>query len=335
MIRTLTLRNFRGVREGELRLAPLTVLVGPNNSGKSSVLEALFLAPNPLRIVRYLGGGNRCAAEALRTIHSRVGESGYGFLLHNYTVGECEIKCDGYSLRMRVDRDYINLFVRSPSSTEPTRIGALSLSGNTSATAEGDVREKVYLGERVVMFTHALLGEYFGFVRREWIRITNSGIAIRVAGELSELVSERYVDMTFEPFMGGSFSLYVLLEGGRRVRVGDLGDGAQIYLIARIVCELERPTVLLWDDVEAHLNPRAILRLAEWFSELVEGGTQVIVSTHSLEATGIISAVNDYSKILLLSLRNGKLEGREMSAEEVKELYEAGIDIRMAGDLLL
>ncbi|RLE62584.1 MAG: hypothetical protein DRJ47_10440, partial [Thermoprotei archaeon] len=44
MIKKVTLRNFRGIAKGEIDLEPLTILVGPNNSGKTTILEALLLA---------------------------------------------------------------------------------------------------------------------------------------------------------------------------------------------------------------------------------------------------------------------------------------------------
>jgi predicted ATP-binding protein involved in virulence len=53
MIKRLRLENFKGVVEGEVELDKLTILVGPNNSGKTTILEALFLAPNPFRLVPY------------------------------------------------------------------------------------------------------------------------------------------------------------------------------------------------------------------------------------------------------------------------------------------
>jgi hypothetical protein len=44
MIHQLTLTDFRGIRAGTLGdFAPLTVLVGPNGCGKSTVLDALLL----------------------------------------------------------------------------------------------------------------------------------------------------------------------------------------------------------------------------------------------------------------------------------------------------
>ncbi len=41
MIRKVTFKNFRSLRDVELTLEPLTVLVGPNSSGKTTVLEGL------------------------------------------------------------------------------------------------------------------------------------------------------------------------------------------------------------------------------------------------------------------------------------------------------
>ena len=53
MLKTLTLKNFKSYREATLPIAPLTVLVGANASGKSNLIEALQLlsflaARNPL-----------------------------------------------------------------------------------------------------------------------------------------------------------------------------------------------------------------------------------------------------------------------------------------------
>jgi len=43
MIESLSIRNFKVLREVDLKLRPLTVIVGPNASGKSSILQAIAL----------------------------------------------------------------------------------------------------------------------------------------------------------------------------------------------------------------------------------------------------------------------------------------------------
>jgi predicted ATPase len=48
MIKAVRMTNFRGVRMGTLDdFAPLTVLVGPNGCGKSTVLDALLIGSSP------------------------------------------------------------------------------------------------------------------------------------------------------------------------------------------------------------------------------------------------------------------------------------------------
>ncbi len=42
MIRRVEFRNFKGLREVDLDLERFTVLVGPNASGKTSVLEGIY-----------------------------------------------------------------------------------------------------------------------------------------------------------------------------------------------------------------------------------------------------------------------------------------------------
>ena len=48
----LSIRNFRGILEAELSLPKYAVLNGENNSGKSSVIEAIDLVLGPDRINR-------------------------------------------------------------------------------------------------------------------------------------------------------------------------------------------------------------------------------------------------------------------------------------------
>ena len=103
MITKLSIKNFRGIRDGELELAPLTILLGGNNSGKSTILEALFLAPNPFRSVPYVIGV-ASAVEVIHAMHETLNSQGYAFLLYNYTANQAEIEC-------KVDgEDYVLLF---------------------------------------------------------------------------------------------------------------------------------------------------------------------------------------------------------------------------------
>ncbi|MDP2917698.1 MAG: AAA family ATPase, partial [Dehalococcoidia bacterium] len=108
------------------------------------------------------------------------------------------------------------------------------------------------------------------------------------------------------------------------------------YIIARLLYEMVKPEVLLWDDIEAHLNPRMLVRLSGWFSDIVANGKQVIVATHSIEALKILAEANpEAASILLTSLKNNILKTKPLSVKEIDSLSEAGIDVRIAEPFLL
>jgi len=51
-VRRLTITNFRGIEQGVVNFSPHTLLVGGNNTGKSTVCEALDLVLGPERLFR-------------------------------------------------------------------------------------------------------------------------------------------------------------------------------------------------------------------------------------------------------------------------------------------
>jgi len=347
MITKLRLKNFRGIKEGEIELAPLTILLGGNNSAKSTILEALFLAPNPFRKVPYLIGSYNSAAEVIHSLHETLDSEGYAFLLNNYTANQAELDC-------KIDGDdYVFLFTKNApyifASTNKQETGDID-----STTIDGEKVETHQIGEMAVSQNHIsirfgktfidntllicskLVNRGYDYLRMDWASIMNSGILEIVAEDVSRLVYDNYKTITIEPFLGGAQAIYGFLEDGKRIRLGDLGEGVQSYIIARILYELEKPKVLLWDDIEAHLNPRMLLSIAEWFYDLVENGNQVIITTHSLEAAKMMAGLNEEkAAIYLTSLEKGNLKARRFKLEEMEEYLEAGIDVRVAEPLLL
>ncbi|HEX8472167.1 MAG TPA: AAA family ATPase, partial [Brevundimonas sp.] len=53
-IAALTIENFRGIRQARVRFGTHTVFVGPNNCGKTTIIEALALLLGRDRMVRTL-----------------------------------------------------------------------------------------------------------------------------------------------------------------------------------------------------------------------------------------------------------------------------------------
>ena len=62
MLKTITLENFKSYRQARLQLAPLTVMIGANASGKSNAIEAM-------RLLSWLAQGQRLSSIQY-TVHS-------------------------------------------------------------------------------------------------------------------------------------------------------------------------------------------------------------------------------------------------------------------------
>ena len=332
MITKLSIKNFRGIRDGELELAPLTILLGGNNSGKSTILEALFLAPNPFRSVPYVIGV-ASAVEVIHAMHETLNSQGYAFLLYNYTANQAEIECkvDGEDYVLLFNKKDPDISVYTKKRGEEDYIGRMDMS---TSSIRGN--EPKTLIDNTLLISSKLVKSGYQYLERNWASIINLGICKKVAEDVSGLVYDNYRDLTIEPFLGSKLAIYGFLEDGRRIRLGDLGEGVQNYIIARILYELENPKVLLWDDIEAHLNPRMLLNIAEWFFDIVEDDNQVIITTHSLEAARTIAGINEEkTTIYLTSLEKKTLKTKKLTLKEIKEFSEAGIDVRVAEPLLL
>jgi putative ATP-dependent endonuclease of the OLD family len=77
-IAKLEIQNFRGIREGVVRFSPHTVLVGSNNCGKPTVVEALALLFGRDRMVRRLTehdfyGSNPQPPDRIRLVATVIG----------------------------------------------------------------------------------------------------------------------------------------------------------------------------------------------------------------------------------------------------------------------
>lgn len=80
-IADLRIENFRGIRNGHIRFGPHTVFVGPNNCGKTTVIEALALLFGRDRMVRALTehdffGSDPQPADRIRLVATITGFDG-------------------------------------------------------------------------------------------------------------------------------------------------------------------------------------------------------------------------------------------------------------------
>ena len=337
-ISKLTLRNFRGVIRGEVKLAPLTILIGPNNSGKTTILEALTLAHGFRPIF-----GSHCTWHVLSRIHRTYESESIDHLVYSYGARASRAVIVFYirnevvkAIVIDVARDLIHFYLihqaidpeellsidREKLQLIGSRIAWASRFGlNVMPTSTADLTN-------VIIVRSDLIHYFQDFLYSVWTDIVNRGITSRVAEWVSQIAGEKYLDIVAEPF-GGKPTLYLYREDKTRVRVGDVGDGVKMLVLTRAVVEYLDPEIILWDDVESHMNPRALQLLALWLAELVDKGKQIVVTTHSLEAATIIAELCENAIIVKLILRNGELLAEYFNVEDIDKLKSLGIDVRV------
>ena len=332
---TLEMKNFRGIKQGKVELNDVNILIGGNNTGKTTILEALFLAPNPLRETPY----TKRAIEILNERHKTLGTQGYTFIHHYYTETPAQITVASREKKIKINFDMgkskISVSVKDEKTEKETTLGFL---GAISNSIEGTAHENEVFLEDSLYFHPSLLKLAWNSLSSIWIRVLGLRITSEIAKQVSSAIGGKYDDITLEPFMAGQITLYMREVDARRIRLGDIGDGIQVFITLRLLYELSKPSLLLIDDVESHMNPRLLGVLANWLADVIERDKVILVaSTHSIEAAKLISSLlEDYNpQILLLSIQDGVLDYKRLSLGDVEKLEKIGVDVRAAEGLIL
>lgn len=334
----LTLRNFRGVGNGELDLPRIAILLGPNNSGKTTILEAIYLLQNPLSDTMY---GWKTPLEVLKGLRSLSTEHGSAASFFRYYVErEASIEMEGFGelLLRRSNGELIELCYAHPEGAEVSELQAhgcpQGMGHLGSMNEDGKIKspyhnEKLPIGEPL-LFAPGLMDMAVRVVWKRWQELANIMAMSRIAEELSDVLGGAQ-DLTYEPYYD-ELTVYAYMSDRRRIRLADMGEGAKAYVLVRALYELLRPKFILWDDAEAHMNPRLAMRVAGWIADL--DGVHVVMTTHSLEFASAVAGIAG-GEAVLLALVDGELRSKRFSADGLEELGRAGIDVRLAEGFLL
>ncbi len=322
--------NFRSCRESKFWFQPdLTVLVGENNSGKSSVVDAIRLisAPSDGRRTRYcetsdVSFGNQAPSFDIRAVYADLSVQKQAmFLAASNGVGTAQI-----SYRLRYD---------APGPHERRGLTSWTVGANDAADPEPAARERirhVFLpplrdaqqvlasgsGDRIefVMRALAAAGEVEAF---EDSAVTAfDGLAMdpllaRANDEIStQLLSLSRGSIPHHSKLGFAEPNLRQLARALRARIGEIGVDptdlahsglgyTNLLFLATVVVELEATqdadlTIFLVEEPEAHLHPQLQTAVLDFLTGAarhdidVPGEIQVIVTTHSAQLAASVSA---------------------------------------------
>jgi predicted ATPase len=318
MIDAIEIENLRGIRHGRLEgLKPLTILTGPNASGKSTVLDALLIGASPE------------PEEAVgRTVERRPAVSSGAKWLIGSASQTARLTIESASERSQRQLDWsehcsdnLRERLRKRDARPPFSMVVLG----RSLDPDGNV-----VPDRSVGF--GADNQYETATSRQFslevlvVRLVDPGLPVPLhqtfthtarTGRredvyvlLSNLVPDfERLEILVED--DDSPSLY-LTSAGRSVPVGLAGDGVQAFIQLALEVAVAPEGLVLVEEPEVYQHPKAIWQTAKVLLANMRRGVQMVITTHSLELIDAILAEASEDDLENIALFNLKLENGEL-----------------------
>ena len=345
MLTRIKVEGLRGITEADIDgLAPITILVGANGSGKSTILEAIGVAC-----------ASRDALSAFRALSHRewIGLKTFDYLftgpqgeatisvwdgeqkLEVTTIGLSSISADLLAQARRADETNVRALTID---SDPRFQALIDSDGEVLSKFDHYVRRKFSLEasytDRPAGAKRRFEKESFSSALREALR------DIKLSPYYDDLIENLRI---FRPDLVSIESIPVderdephIFEKEPRVGypLAFAGDGFQrLFRLAAAFARTKGGVVAI-DEPEAFAHPRLYASLAKLLRRAADDGTQVFLATHSLEF--IEAALVEYEEtpetIAVVGLSNdrGQIDPVVISGPSAfRRVVELGDDLRL------
>lgn len=275
MIQSLSIRNFKVLREVDFDLQPLTVIVGPNASGKSSILQAIALLSAWLR-------GNRNRAMIEPAIKRSTGVTTISCTVKIGTeTGHCTANLSTMTLdqggcELTWNYNFLNLEAKKlaePSYPNDTALNLPPDGRGLSSVLAGFRLEYPDIFSRIVEQLRSIIPQLLD-VRIRRVKIDSGQIG-------NELIFD--------------------FQAAEAIPAYDVSEGTLLTLgVLTALSTTNSPQAVLVDDIERGLHPRALKDYIAQIRSLQKQDPelQIIATSHSPYLLDYIQA----EEILLTSL---------------------------------
>lgn len=369
MLRDLRISGFRGFREFAMSgLGRVNLLVGTNNCGKTSVLEAIHMLSTPGNVVplwlaqtrrgEFVETTREVEIDIAHVMHGHMLAEGTGFqIIGDGPSGMRELAVALVTREPGVkdidgDDESGDLVVPSESGMVSPMSLRLGWSGPSPVkelelplTRWGRLRDRIY---RTQYMSHVPGSEERGsvaFITPEGMnreRVTSMFESIVLTpNEATVLQALRTIEPTIERIASvGSyrrqFSREVrgglaMMVAGRRIPIGSMGDGIWRLLGVALALVNARGSVVLVDEIDTGLHYSVLVDMWRLVLETARSlDVQVFATTHSRDCYEALAAVTEpgRTEISLQRIERRKVEAVAFSELEIRQAAERGLEVR-------
>nr|WP_314786957.1 AAA family ATPase [uncultured Campylobacter sp.] len=270
MINNIKIQNYKSISECDLDLLSFTILTGKNSSGKSSVLQAILAS------VIHCGLSGRMVVDEYA--YSRIQN-----LIAFNNIRNKKLNSDKVNIYIDnnlycIERDKFRLYTSSFMWEE----NFYYLPANRESIKSIDYYQKD--------IKFGLYGEfvssYFEGNKDKVINLYGDNEIQTMKYNLGFWI-ERILDIKFSLITNKLDTMHVISKFmqddiGYEFEITNVSTGL-IFLTKILVIglSLKKGDILVIENPEIHLHPKAVSRLVEFFAFLVKNGIQVILETHS------------------------------------------------------
>ncbi|RZN36299.1 MAG: DUF2813 domain-containing protein [Methanosarcinales archaeon] len=314
-ISEIDVKEFRGIKKCKkpVKLSKFNVLIGKNNSAKSSLLEALYFFPSPQI---YSTCKKDTKIHQIAELHSGHDGLVYGYsgnATMTYNIGKTSVTIELTSnggTQISIDNEAISSSEDIP---------------NLLKIPEPKLKDiSIYIPNDTKTINE--YAECTSLMENEIVKI---GANKRVAEFVNQCIDEKYTEVLWK--RDGISCRKELPDGSLLYpKLDDLGDGIKRATITMLLLEARSPQLILWDDFETASHPTLIRAQLGWLSKK---DWQVVLSTHSIDVLYQLLELdispNDLQIIRMRKSNDDTLVYESLSIDELEDLMNANADPRL------
>lgn len=332
----ITIERFKRIERVSFDLADVNILIGANNSGKSTIIQAVHFA---FTLFLSLTINNKWPAQNKKSTTISPVELIYIPSEDPYTLGiggrllENEEKAivlsfnfdDGQTVSLKVRKGRITNILVEPDNVALAQ-GLSSLATPYTVFSPGLAgvsKNESYVSDGVLLRTLAR-GDANIVLRNILYRLRQKSEWLNFESDLGQIFPRLHIEVHFDSAVD-QFITIEILDGEKNIPLDLAGTGLLQAIQILAYLHLFSPKIIILDEPDSHLHPNNQRLLCSLLSTIsVDRGVQVLITTHSRH---VLDTMRDDAKILWVqegSVSTTSLEDQvdilpELGALDIKE----------------